>query len=268
VPVVVQNIVNPKGLWGHLVYISQQKGGNEGYYLSTIAGGNTLRAIRLDTRPYTIKDLKGVITTHSDTVVLVVKKNAKWKTLKEFLDDARVNPGKIRVVAGGPASGADYIVISLLEAAAGVKLAKIPSGGSGKGTLVLLGGGSEAASLSISGPAAYLKSGELRGIAIAMPTKERDSAWPDIPTYKEQGIDVGFPFANGLAVPKEVPDSHVKWLSELFKKAAQTEAFKKYVNAKGLSVHLRFLKETEQDMQAAINILDPILDEMGMKFKP
>lgn len=268
VPLVVQNIVSPKGVWGHLSYLSEQKGGDEGYFLPVISGGHILRAMRIDIRPYSITDIRGVMITHYDPVVLAVKSDARWKTLKDLLDEAKANPGKVRIIAGGSAGGGDHSVAVLLEKAAQVKFTIIPSPGSGKATLTLLGGGAEAGSLTLGGPAAYLKAGELRGLAMALPTKERDPAWPNIPSFKEQGIDVGFPYPWGLVVPKSVSTERVQWLFELLHKGARTDDFKKFIGAKGYAVTIRTPEEADKDIQDVYNTLEPVLDELGLKFKP
>jgi len=268
VPVVVLNIVSPKGVWGHLSYLSEQKGGNEGYFLPVMSGGHILRAIRVDIRPYSVTDIRGVIITHYDPVVLAAKSDAKWKTLKDLLAEAKANPGKVRIIAGGSAGGGDHSVAVLLEKAAQVKFTIIPSPGSGQATLTLLGGGAEAGSLTLGGPAAYLKSGELKGLAMALPTKERDPAWPNIPSFKEQGIDVGFPYPWGLVAPKSVSNERIKWLFELLNKGARTNEFKKVIEARGYGVTIRTPEETDKDIQDVYNILAPVLEELGLKFKP
>ena len=268
VPVVVQNIVNPKGVWGHLDYVLARKMGKDGYYLCAFSGGHAVRAVRLDIRPYNLDSIRGIITTHNVPVGLVVKADSPWKTLQAFLDDARKNPGKLRVVAGGSAGGGDYIVAALVEGAAGVQFQKIPSPGSGQGTLMLLGGGAEAGSLTIGGPAGYIKSGELRALGLNLPTEARDPAWPDAPSFKEAGLDVGFPYMYGLVAPEQVPDSHAKWLADLFSRAAKTDRFGKFLKAKGLSLGIRTLDEMDQDIRKTYKILDPALDKLGLKFRP
>lgn len=268
VPLLVEDLVSPKGVWGQLKHISEQKGGEEGYFVPVISGGHIVRAIRLDIRPYSMTDVRGVIITHYDPVVFAVKSDAKWKTLKDLLDEAKASPGRVRIIAGGSAGGGDHSVAVLLETAAKVKFTIIPSPGSGQATLTLLGGGAEAGSFTLGGPSAYLKSGELRGLAMALPTKKRDPAWPNIPSFKEQGIDVGFPYPWGLVVPKTVPNEHVKWLFELFNKGAVTANFKKFIEAKGYAVTIRTPEVVDKEIQETYKTLEPVLDALGLKFKP
>ncbi len=268
VPVVVQNIINPKGVWGHLDYILAQKGGKDGYYLPSMTSGHIARAVRLDIRPYGWDSIRGMISTHSVPVVFVVKADSPWKTLKDFLEEARKKPGQLRVVAGGSAGGGDYIVAGLVEDAAGVKFQKMPSPGSGQATLMLLGGGAEAGSLTLGGPAGYIKSGELRALGMLLPTEARDPVWPDIPSFFEAGIDVGFPYSYGICAPAQVPDSHARWLADLFTRATKSERFGKFLKAKGLSMRIRTLDDHKKDILQTYEVLDPALEELGLKFKP
>ena len=268
VPVVVQNIVNPKGVWGHLDYILAQKGGKDGYYLPSMTSGHVSRAVRLDIRPYNWDSIHGLISTHTLPVALVVMADSPWKTLQDFIDDAKKNPGKLRVVAGGSTGGGDYIVASLLAEAAGIELHLMPSPGAGQATLMLLGGGAEAGSLTLEGPAGYIKAGELRALGMLLPTEARDPLWPDVPSFIEAGVNVGFPYSYGICAPAQVPDSHARWLADLFTRAAKTDRFSKWLEAKGLSLMIRTLNDHKQDLITTYKILDPAMDKLGLKFKP
>jgi tripartite-type tricarboxylate transporter receptor subunit TctC len=165
-----------------------------------------------------------------------VQAQAPWKTLQEFLDYARRNPGLITVGNSGAGGGVHLIALAF-EKAAGVKFNHIPFAGGGPSVTALLGGHINAVSVSPPEGIPQVKAGKLRIIALF--SEKRMSDFPDVPTVREQGVDFALGQWRGLAAPKGTPPEVIRILHDAFKKGMEDPAFVK--NAADMSVTLAYI---------------------------
>jgi len=149
---------------------------------------------------------------------LAVKADARWKTLKEFVDEEKKSPGKLKVGSYGKLTAVDFI-IELLNKYAGIKLTHIPYKSSGEALTAVLGGHVEGA--MVSGAGGLLESGQVRILAVA--EEERLEGLPDVATFKEFGYPIVICGRYSLSFPKGTP----KGIVDKFSKA-QEKAFKNY----------------------------------------
>jgi len=133
-----------------------------------------------------------------ESPLLAVRGDAKWKTLGEFIADAKARPGKISVANSGTGSHTHISSVALFKAA-GVEVSDIPYG-AGQVVPNLLGGHVEATVQLPGALSSHIKSGAVRALAALIP--RRESALPDVPTALEQGVDVSLEAWRGIAVPK------------------------------------------------------------------
>jgi tripartite-type tricarboxylate transporter receptor subunit TctC len=169
-----------------------------------------------------------------------VRADAPWKTLQEFLDYARKNPGTITVGNSGAGGGVHLIALAF-EKAAGVQFNHIPFAGGGPSVTALLGGHINAVSVSPPEGIAQVKAGKLRIIALFSETRMTD--FPSVPTVREQGVDFALGQWRGLAAPKGTPPEAIRALHDAFRKGMQDPAFVK--NAADMSVTLTYVGPEE-----------------------
>jgi tripartite-type tricarboxylate transporter receptor subunit TctC len=162
--------------------------------------------------------------------------DAPWKTLKEFIDYARKNPGTITVGNSGAGGGVHLIAVAF-ERAVGVRFNHIPFAGGGPSVTALLGGHINAVSVSPPEGIGHVKAGKLRIIALF--SDKRMADFPDVPTVREQGIDFAMSQWRGLAAPKGTPPEIIKVLHDAFRKGMEDPAFVK--SAESMSVALSYL---------------------------
>lgn len=135
--------------------------------------------------------------------LLLVRPSAKFESVKELIQFARANPGKLNYASAGPGSF-NHISAALFSKMAGVKMVHIPYKGGG----AALGGvlANEADLIFLTMPAAVLlvKAGRLNALAIG--TKERHAQFPQIPTVAESGVP-GFDVRSwyGILAPAGTP---------------------------------------------------------------
>jgi tripartite-type tricarboxylate transporter receptor subunit TctC len=157
-------------------------------------------------------------------MVLVVNDQTPYKTLKEFVDDAKANPNKLIFSSSG-LYGALHLPAALLMKAAGIQLKHLPTAGGGPALTAILGNNAQALVSSIGAANAQIKAGKLRALACFSP--KRAAALPDVPTCKEAGFDVEFSIWCGLFAPKGTPDAVISKVGANAKAVATSEPFKK-----------------------------------------
>jgi tripartite-type tricarboxylate transporter receptor subunit TctC len=168
----------------------------------------------------------------ADPVVVVTNDQQPYKTLKDFVDDAKKR-GDTIVYSSGGLYGATHLPVALLEKAAGLpKMRHLPTNGGGPAIIALLGNNAQVATQSISATLQYIKAGKLRALASFGGT--RSKALPDVPTLKELGYDLEYYLWVGLFAPKAVPASAVSVLNGAIEKAAGAEQYKSAITNVGL----------------------------------
>ena len=149
---------------------------------------------------------------------MAVKRDARWNTLKDLVEEAKKSPGKILAGTFGKLSAGDVLRLTLNKQA-GIELTDVPFKSSAEEITALLGGHIQAA--FISSPGAHLDSGTIRVLAIA--EKERVDALPNIPTFSEAGYPIVISTVYSFCFPKGTPKEIVDRFS-----AAQQKAIQQY----------------------------------------
>jgi tripartite-type tricarboxylate transporter receptor subunit TctC len=152
-----------------------------------------------------------------------VAKNSKWATFDDFIQDAKRNPGKIRV--GHPGAGTtQHLTLPSLEKSAGVKFQPVPFAGNHPSHIALLGGHLEACQTLVCDADPLVKSGDMRLLAVAAETRLKE--YPDVPTYKEKGVEIGISHWRGIWASKETPEPILAILEEAIRKASNSQGYK------------------------------------------
>jgi tripartite-type tricarboxylate transporter receptor subunit TctC len=214
-------IDNRSGAGGATGNAAAAKAEPDGYtLLMTLSSFAVLpEADRLFDRPaqYEVSQLKPIARILSDPTLLAINAEAPWKSVQEFVDDAKKHPGLIPYGSSG-SYGALHVAMEMFAASAGIKLAHIPYRGAGPALADLLSGQVKALA---SGPGvlkAHVDSGALR--VLANWGAERISSFPNLPTFKELGYkDVEFYIWAGLFAPAKTPDPILRQLREAVGKA-------------------------------------------------
>jgi tripartite-type tricarboxylate transporter receptor subunit TctC len=172
---------------------------------------------------YEMNEFAPIALVSADPTVLVVRADSPYRTLKDFVDAAKANPGKINYSSSG-VYGTLHVAMEIFANAAGIKLFHVPYQGGGPAVTALLGGQVEALA---SGPAAaigQIKGGKMR--ALASWSTERLKLLPEIPTFKELGYDAEFYIWSGVFAPAATPAPIANKLREAVRDAATSEEFK------------------------------------------
>jgi tripartite-type tricarboxylate transporter receptor subunit TctC len=178
------------------------------------------------------KDLTPIGEIALGPSVLVVHPSFPAKTLREFIDYAKANPGKVDYASSGIGT-AIHVSTEMLADAAGVSVRHIPYKGTGAAMADLAGGHVKVFMPPIPPVISNIRSGLLRPLAVT--SVERSPLLPDVPTIAE----VGFPGFNadtrfGLMVPTGTPPQIVARLNTALRAAVQDEALRKRLTDDGM----------------------------------
>jgi len=156
-----------------------------------------------------------------ESPVLAVRADAPWKTLAEFLADARARPGRVTVGNSGIGSHT-HISSAALFKAAGVDVIEVPYGAA-QVVPNLIGGHIDAVVQLPGALSSHLKAGTVRLLAALVP--KRDPSLPDVPTALEQGVNVSVEAWRGVAAPRGTPAPVVAALEAAIRKTAEAPEF-------------------------------------------
>ena len=170
--------------------------------------------------PYaTLKDFVPVARTAMQPLALLVNPSVPAKNLQEFMAYAKSRPGQVNFGSAGN-GGISHLVPEMFKTATGLFMVHIPYRGSAPAFTDLMGGQVQFMAESIPQAASYHKQGKVRALAVT--SKERNPALPEVPTVIESGIKgfevVGF---YGFLAPAGTPKGVVNKLSEAFGQVLQ-----------------------------------------------
>ena len=179
---------------------------------------------------FTLNQFRPIARFTADPTVLVVRTDAPWKTLAEFLADARKKPAAYNYGSSGN-YGTMHVPMEMLKASAGFRMTHIPYTGAGPALLALLGGQVDAVASGPSTVVQQIKAGKLR--ALAHWGDKPLASLPGVPSLKEAGFGATFAQWSALFVPAGTPDDIVQKLRAAAAKAARDPKVVDVINRAG-----------------------------------
>ena len=174
-----------------------------------------------------------------ESVVVAVRADARWKTLTDLVAEAKSRPKAISVGHSGIGSHT-HISLAALFRASGADVNEVPFGAA-QVVPSLLGGHVDAVVQLPAALSAPVKQGQARLIAALIPN--RDPALPDVPTAREQGIDVSLEAWRGIAVPRGTPRQAIEMLEGAIRRTVESVEFQKA--SENLGVRPAFMPASE-----------------------
>jgi len=219
----------------------------------------------LDLRFKTPDDYEPILNVVSYYPLLVVTTDARWKSVQDFIAEAKANPGRMRV--GSPGEGtSSHLNLEELMHVTGTKMTHVPYRGWGESSPALLGGHIEALVAQPGEVKPMLEGKRMRPLVVFQ--NSRHPAFPDAPTAKELGWDV----ANGvwflLMAPKGTPAPVMKHIHDAARTAMEEPAFKAAMELRGVDVDYRPGEKVRADLWREYKAHTVILKRIGMIKQP
>lgn len=210
VPIVVENKAGANGVIGTEMVARMPA---DGYTFLFTGPGHFTNEVLMGKVPFDpIKDFKPVARLASVMLVLVVPKGSPFNSVKDIVEFAKKNPGKVSFSSAGSGS-AQHLSAAGFSAATGVSLLHVPYKTQAQATTDTIGGQVDFTFAALTTAGAQIKAGNLRALAVTGP--RRTQSLPDLPTIAESGYP-GYEFFsfNAVFVPATTPDEIVRKFSD------------------------------------------------------
>jgi len=156
---------------------------------------------------------------------VAVRSDSRFGTLRQLVDHLRDNPGRL-TVGGFSTAGFHQFVLYRLQQEAGFKSDWIPFKGGQEAAFALLGGHIDVAVMTPSSALAQIQTGDIRLLGIS--SVQRNAHFPEVPTFREQGVDVVESIWRGLMVKAGTPASIIEVLTAAIEKVKQTQEWHEF----------------------------------------
>ena len=257
VPFVIENIPGGGGVIGS---IELQNRKPDGYTIGTTSF-STITSKYLSPNPPDLDKVETVAHVFSIPAALTVRADSQFKTLEDFVDYAKKNPGAIMTSNSG--FGASVHMYTLMfEQVAGIELTHVPYESGGDCMTAVLGGHVDATFSLLPDVVDQVRSGDLRLLAIA--TLNRHDNYPDVPTFVEKGYDFVIGNYTGIVAPKGMSREQIDILAAALKNAIEDEELRSFMLANEFKPEYmdpegfrEFLNKTAED-------IDYLVKELGI----
>lgn len=233
----------------------------DGYTLFMADPANLIILPEVQKVAYNPTDFVPVGQVASLPALLMVQAGSPWKSAKDFVEDAKKNPGKLKhsAVTFSP----EHLMFEAMGVKYGVKLTHVPSTGGGPALASLLGG-----HVDVNGlypPVAYphIQAGKLRALGVA--TTKRWAALPDVPTLPEQGFDLDARLWLAIVTMKGTPKPVLAKLREAVKKISDDTSFKTIMTRMGQQVDYLTADELAKQWSTDQTTLKGIISQIVKK---
>ncbi len=259
----LMQVVNKTGGSGAvaMAYLAGKKG--ETHTIGLFTTAVIVASLTQKEAQHTIRDLTPVVHLVLEPSIAAVTADSPYKTMKDFVEAAKKNPGQLKQ-AGGVVTSVDNMFRLLIQKATGAQWAYINLPSGSERVANLLGGHMD---LMLENPdkvSEYVRAGKMR--IIASLTEKRLSAFPDVPTIKEQGIVIPIlTQSRGVIAPPGIPSEVVAYWENIFARLVKTTRWKKYVDENQQETAYLKSRELADFLDEQTNLLRGILKEAGVK---
>ena len=209
---------------------------------------------------FALADLRPIARFTADPTVLAVRADAPWKTVQQFVDDAKKRPAALNYGSSGN-YGTMHVPMEILSQNAGIKLTHIPFTGAAPAVVALLGGQIDAVS---SGPATVLqqvKAGKLR--VLAHWGNSQLGTLPEVPSLKDAGFNAEYAQWSGLFIPAGTPEPIAQRLRAAAKNAGLDAKVREVILNAGSPVQYLDAPDFEKYVQLDATRMAAVVKRIG-----
>jgi tripartite-type tricarboxylate transporter receptor subunit TctC len=253
-------VVNRTGAGGAVGY-SHVKGQSPDGYALVWNSNSVSTAYHAGNMKFDHTAFAGIAALTSEPVSLAVKADAPWKDLRELLAHARAHPGQVRVGNSGRGSFTHLVAVAL-ENRSGAKLTHVPFGRELAVTTVL----GDKIEASVQLPAEIMTQVTGRQVRVlAISGETRLPSLPEVPTFRESGVDLAMTLWRGVAAPKGTPEAVLARLERAFTQAARSPEFRDFAARMGAAVEVRGAKDFDQFIARDDRDIAALMEQIGLR---
>jgi tripartite-type tricarboxylate transporter receptor subunit TctC len=208
---------------------------------------------------YKTEDITNVYFYHYTADAIVVRNESPFKTFQDLVKAAKEKPETV-TFAGSGTNSANHLASVRFDLATGVKTTYVPFKGTGDLVASLIGGHVSAAMSYLT--LAIAQKGSARMLAVAM--EKRHPQFPDVPTFKELGIDWVDGAYRGIGVPKSTPDDIRKKVSDMFSEINRDPDFRKRMEESGFELVDVTIDKVPAFMNERSKVYKEVAKRMGL----
>jgi tripartite-type tricarboxylate transporter receptor subunit TctC len=257
VPVVVLNKPGAGGAIGHREIATAKP---DGYTIGMFSSGG-IALPYLNAQANIFDDFQPIAFYGEDPNALQVSNASGIGSLKEYVERARANPGKLKNGNDQP-GGSSFIAIALYEKMLNMKVTRVSYAGFGPTVIGVMAGEVDSASVPVPDTIEQHKAGKLKLLGVS--ATERHFMAPEIPTFREQGFDVVVGSWRCVVGPKGIPEDRLRFLETSILAALRDPEFQAKAKQAGFVVQPGDAKATYQRWQDDDLQLYPILADSGL----
>jgi tripartite-type tricarboxylate transporter receptor subunit TctC len=257
VPVVVLNKPGAGGAIGHREIANAKP---DGHTIGMFSSGG-IALPYLNAQANVVDDLQPIAFFGADPNALEVSIASGIGSLKEYVERARANPGKIKNGNDAP-GGSSYLAVAQYEKMLNIKVTRVSYAGFAPTVVALMAGEVDSATVPVPDTIEQHKAGKLKILGVS--ATERHFMAPDIPTFREQGFDVVVGSWRCVVGPKGIPEERLRFLETNIIAALKDPELQTKAKAAGFVVQPGDAKATRQLWKDDDAKLYPILLDAGL----
>lgn len=265
---VSSTVVNKPGGGGAigLNYLNQNPG--DGHYLSIIST-STLTSHILGSGKTNYTDVTPIVPLITEYIAFAVKADSAIQKFPDVLEKMKADPASVSFAVGGGLGNPNHVAIaSALKGGVDVKKMKAVAFGGGKEALTaVMGGHVDVISAAADVLAGQVKGGKLRIIAIAAPSR-LGGEFADVPTLKEQGINVVFGFSRYIVGPKGMTVEQTAFWEAMLTSILKTPEWKAEAARRNWNMDYMNSAATQKDLKSQYDSLFSVMNDLGMSKSP
>ena len=209
-----------------------------------VMGAVMLGGIITGKPPVSVSQVTPIARLTSEYNVFVLPSNSPFKSMKDVVEQMKKDPGSVKW-GGGSRGSTEHIAAAMIAREVGIDAAKVnyvPFRGGGEATAAILGGNVTIGGSGWSEFQQYIEAGKMKAIGVTSETRLKGI---DVPTLKEQGINVVLGNWRGVYGPAGINEAQRKALTEMIVKATKTKSWAEALDKNGWTPALLTGKEFE-----------------------
>ncbi|WP_029916953.1 tripartite tricarboxylate transporter substrate binding protein [Pelobacter seleniigenes] len=255
------SVLNKPGAGGEIGFTELAKAKPDGYRIGFINQPSTILLPLSRKTGYQGSDFKYIINVALDPGLLAVPSESPIKSIEDFIADAKAHPGYVTVANAGVGSDAHISIVDLSNKA-GIDISPVPFKGAAGARTAALGGHVDAVVMKVGEAKTYVNSGQVRVLAVM--SEERVKDFPDVPTFKEKGIDLQMAACRAVAGPKDLPDDIVNYLHDKLKQTLEDPEFIELMGKTGIAIHYMSPSELEAYSNSLIDKYSALWKQLNL----